>query len=278
MPVFLHKAIFTSKLETLLTFISDLFYLLIPYFFSFELIRILGPPLHLTRLKTNFIFFPRMSRTKKERLPPGLIKCLFFHYYTPMKLWEGNVFSCVCLSLSLFMGGGRGGPCTGPWPGSPNKAAALPPTIQDPVNSGHVHTCSLWSLCCQQKAGCGWHWTEIPSQWRVQDFHETGAPTLGGGAPTCDFVKFSPKLHEIERIWTLEGGGCLKFYYVFPPLLVYVCFRWRLHAGWADCFQRQRVVTVQPEHVRHSRGRVVILQFDTLLYPSKCIADPTGCP
>ena len=38
----------------------------------------------------------------------------------------------------------------------------------------------------------------------------------GGGAPTYDFAKFSPKLHEIKRIWT--GGGRSKFHYVDPPL------------------------------------------------------------
>ena len=40
-------------------------------------------------------------------------------------------------------------------------------------------------------------------QWQIQ-------PTLpvGRGAPTYDFTKFSPKLHEIERIWT--GGGASK--------------------------------------------------------------------
>ena len=38
-----------------------------------------------------------------------------------------------------------------------------------------------------------------------------------GGPPTYDFAKISPKLHEIERIWT--GGAHPKFYYVNPPLL-----------------------------------------------------------
>ena len=49
-------------------------------------------------------------------------------------------------------------------------------------------------------------------QWRIQDFPEVGAPTLQG-APTYDFAKFSPKRHEIERIWTLLD----------PPL--HVCIR-----------------------------------------------------
>ena len=35
-------------------------------------------------------------------------------------------------------------------------------------------------------------------QWQIQDFPEVGVPTLGGGVPTYDFAKFSPKLHEIE--------------------------------------------------------------------------------
>ena len=59
----------------------------------------------------------------------------------------------------------------------------------------------------------------LANQWRIQDFPEEGAPTLQGGAPTYDFAKFSPKLHEIERIWTPGGGGARpKFYYVDPPL------------------------------------------------------------
>ena len=38
-------------------------------------------------------------------------------------------------------------------------------------------------------------------QWRIQDFPEMGAPTLGGGGDIrC--CQFSQKLHEIERIWT----------------------------------------------------------------------------
>ena len=37
-----------------------------------------------------------------------------------------------------------------------------------------------------------------------------GANSPGGGAPTYDFAKFSPKLHEIERIWT-PGGRVQNF-------------------------------------------------------------------
>ena len=36
-------------------------------------------------------------------------------------------------------------------------------------------------------------------QWRIQDFPEVGAPTVGGA--TYNFAKFSQKLHEIERNW-----------------------------------------------------------------------------
>ena len=35
-----------------------------------------------------------------------------------------------------------------------------------------------------------------------------GAPTPQGGGPTYDFVKFSRKLHEIERIWVPMGAVC----------------------------------------------------------------------
>ena len=46
-----------------------------------------------------------------------------------------------------------------------------------------------------------YHTVMTKRQWRIQDFPEVGAPTLQG-APTHDFTKISPKLHEIERIWT----------------------------------------------------------------------------
>ena len=38
------------------------------------------------------------------------------------------------------------------------------------------------------------------NQWRIQDFPEEGAPTYG-------FAKYSPKMHEIERIWMPGGEG-----------------------------------------------------------------------
>ena len=45
---------------------------------------------------------------------------------------------------------------------------------------------------------------ESSSQWWIQNFPEEGAPTLRG-APTYDFMKFSQKLHEIERLWAPRG-------------------------------------------------------------------------
>ena len=36
-------------------------------------------------------------------------------------------------------------------------------------------------------------------------------------APTYEFAKFPPKMHEIERIWTRRGRP--KFYYVDQPLV-----------------------------------------------------------
>ena len=54
-------------------------------------------------------------------------------------------------------------------------------------------------LCCQQlqvnDASGG---SRIPPRRGRQ---------LPRGAPTYDFAKFSQKLHEIERIWTLKGGA-----------------------------------------------------------------------
>ena len=41
---------------------------------------------------------------------------------------------------------------------------------------------------------------------------DPGFPRGGGanspGGATYDFAKFSPKPHEIERIWTSRGGAC----------------------------------------------------------------------
>ena len=48
----------------------------------------------------------------------------------------------------------------------------------------------------------------IHYQWRIQDFPEEGAPTLGGRQHTI-LPNFPKKLHEIERIWT-PGGRASK--------------------------------------------------------------------
>ena len=50
-------------------------------------------------------------------------------------------------------------------------------------------------------------------RWRIQDFLGVGGANPPGWGPTYDFAKFSQKLHEIERIWTLRGGAFLA-----PPL------------------------------------------------------------
>ena len=52
--------------------------------------------------------------------------------------------------------------------------------------------------------------------------------------------------------------------------LIYLCFRWRLRAGWVGCLQRQRAVAVQPEHVRHSRGRHTAVQSVNIVHPTGC--------
>ena len=38
-------------------------------------------------------------------------------------------------------------------------------------------------------------------------FPRGGGANSPGGAPTYEFVDFSQKLHEIERIWTPRGGA-----------------------------------------------------------------------
>ena len=48
----------------------------------------------------------------------------------------------------------------------------------------------------------------IKSIWSVADPEFLrGGGANSPGEPTCDFAKFSQKLHEIERIWTPGGGG-----------------------------------------------------------------------
>ena len=42
----------------------------------------------------------------------------------------------------------------------------------------------------------------------------------GGGAPTYEFVEFSQKLHEIERIWTRGEGGASPAPLLDPPLVI----------------------------------------------------------
>ena len=44
-------------------------------------------------------------------------------------------------------------------------------------------------------------------QWRIQDFPELGRVAV----PTYDFAKFSPKLHEIERMRTGRGASILQY-------------------------------------------------------------------
>ena len=52
-----------------------------------------------------------------------------------------------------------------------------------------------------------------PLQWRIQDFPEEGAPTLGG-PPGYDFIKISRKPHEIKE-YSAPGGGARP---LRPPL------------------------------------------------------------
>ena len=50
----------------------------------------------------------------------------------------------------------------------------------------------------------------LPNPWRRSGGSRI-SPRRGcqppGGPPTYNFAKFSQKLHEIERIWTLRGGA-----------------------------------------------------------------------
>ena len=47
-----------------------------------------------------------------------------------------------------------------------------------------------------------------------------GANSWGVEAPTYDFAKFPPKLHEIERIWVPGGGARIPAPPLDPPMQV----------------------------------------------------------
>ena len=58
---------------------------------------------------------------------------------------------------------------------------------------------------------------QLPLQWRIQDFPEGGAPTLGG-APTYYLPNFSRKLHENEEILAERQGRASLAPPLDPPL------------------------------------------------------------
>ena len=67
---------------------------------------------------------------------------------------------------------------------------------------------------------------------------DPGFPRGGGtnppGAPTYYFAKFSQKLHEIERIWTQEGGAASKIYCLVPSLHWEPYFRLVVTSPWVS--------------------------------------------
>ena len=102
-----------------------------------------------------------------------IIHCIIFTA-SIRSLREGNVFSGVCLPVSLSVH--REVPhvqcpgvipllCTGHWP----QPCPPPLDISKHVQLGphctgtprHIQTCSLWSIDCREAGG--WHSTEMPS-------------------------------------------------------------------------------------------------------------------
>ena len=58
-------------------------------------------------------------------------------------------------------------------------------------------------------------------QWRIQDFPEEGAPTLGGGRQHTILPNFPKKCMKLKEFGPPGGGGARpKFYYVDPPLII----------------------------------------------------------
>ena len=62
-----------------------------------------------------------------------------------------------------------------------------------------------------------------------QDFPEEGAPTPHW-VPTYDFVKFSQKMREIERIWIQGGTHPSRPLPLDPPLRI-LQFLWMLETS-----------------------------------------------
>ena len=59
-----------------------------------------------------------------------------------------------------------------------------------------------------------------------------GAKPLGRGAPTYDFVKFSEKLHEIEKILDRKGGGAPGAPPLNPSLFNLFNVSWFVYCVW----------------------------------------------
>ena len=108
-------------------------------------------------------------------------------------------------------------------------------------------------------------WKSIFKQLHVHRVGIAGAdpgfPRGGGansprGVPTYDFAKFSQKLHEIERIWTPQGGARPKFFYVDPPLNWIQLVKkfdtsvksWHFKAIYFSKFSSCRVFLTKPFH------------------------------
>ena len=89
----------------------------------------------------------------------------------------------------------------------------------DPWDDGNIFRINFQVPFLKNMSGA-FHMSRLGSMWEILDsgakgMHATGrsriSPMRGRqpcrGTPTSyDFTKFPPKLHEIERIWTLWGA------------------------------------------------------------------------
>ena len=93
-------------------------------------------------------------------------------------------------------------------------------------------------------------------QWRIQDFPQVGAPTLGGGGgANIRFCQNFPKLHEIERIWTPGASKILLCRSVTGPkrsvgVTPEVNLRIPLHTG-DEAFKQEDPLALETQARHH---------------------------
>ena len=83
------------------------------------------------------------------------------------------------------------------------------------LNPKFLHSHYIYSCLCYLSG------LQYPLQWRIHDFPEVGGVNPPGGENT-QFAKFSPKLHEIKRIFYAQGA-CVPTSPLDPSMQACTC-------------------------------------------------------